>query len=257
MPAVARSEKERTWVHSYFQKLVAEGSPWLQTPRQAPSAALRNGATSGRQTSQKEKSQLRQALRNRGGAAEVANSNPSASPARCLRKDVKEAASQGRTSSIGTSRDRRPSWAPSATSMVEGAVEHFSRMVEAVRTAGPEISPPVPHADQLCQSLQKQLSDQLSNWFIAFSQRYDGRIPPRLTSLVQRGEMDKARLQTTLVWRGLEVHLELQLTPGSKSVAVSDAWTEVLSDGFADCLSSALASARGQPLEVLLEALLD
>lgn len=152
---------------------------------------------------------------------------------------------------------RAPHPWPRPLGLVEGAVVQISRMVEAVRATGPEYAAPAAHVDQLCQSLQRELSHQLSNWFNAFAtQKYDGRVPPRLTSLVRRGEAAHHRLQATLVWRGLEIHAELQLLPGS-AVAVADAWTEVLSDGFADALASALASARNQPLEALLEALLE
>ncbi|CAE7440038.1 DNAH6 [Symbiodinium sp. CCMP2592] len=267
MPSVGRSG-----IQSLLKSLGVEGQWWPQTPRQAPAHAP--GANPGRQTSQKDKSQLKKALRNRGGAAEVNSNNGALGGAGGVRaesgfgpglaaalpsisKDTKEVTSKGRASD-GTSRERRPSWAPSATSLVEGAVVQMSRMVEAVRAAGPEYpAPVVAHGDQLCQSLQRELSHQLSTWFNAFAtQKYDGRVPPRLTSLVRRGEAAHHRLQATLVWRGLEIHAELQLLPGS-AVAVADAWTEVLSDGFADALASALASTRNQPLEALLEALLE
>jgi len=263
MPSAGRSG-----IQSLLKSMGVEGQWWPQTPRQAPAHAP--GANPGRQTSQKDKSQLKKALRNRGGAAEVNSNNGGAGGVRAesgfgpgpvppsISKDTKEVTSKGRASD-GTSRarERRPSWAPSATSVVEGAVVQISRMVEAVRPANPEYTAPVAHVDQLCQSLQRELSHQLSTWFNAFAtQKYYGRVPPRLTSLVRRGEAAHHRLQATLVWRGLEIHAELQLLPGS-AVAVTDAWTEALSDGFADALASALDSTRNQPLEALLEALLE
>ncbi|OLP97718.1 Dynein heavy chain 6, axonemal [Symbiodinium microadriaticum] len=191
MPSAGRSG-----IQSLLKSMGVEGQWWPQTPRQAPAHAP--GANPGRQTSQKDKSQLKKALRNRGGAAEVNSNNgagvrgvraeggfgPGPAPP-SISKDTREVPLKGR-SSDGASRERRPSWAPSATSVVEGAVVQISRMVEAVRATGPEYAAPAAHVDQLCQSLQRELSHQLSNWFNAFAtQKYDGRVPPRLTSLVK------------------------------------------------------------------------
>jgi len=212
---------------------------------------------------QKDSRSLREALRNRGGASSAEVSLGKAVPDRGAKKNTAHSkvfrdVSRGRTASAGISRDRRPSWAPNAAVLVDGAAEQFSRFVEAVRGVGTEWPSSAPEPQPDGERREQSLQHRLNEWFAHWHWRYDGRLPPRQTSKlteVRSGDDGHRRLQTTMVWRGCEIHLEMTTVSTCSVPVVTAARSEVV--GFHDQLQTAVCMSKGHPVEALCDALLD
>ncbi|CAJ1432690.1 unnamed protein product, partial [Effrenium voratum] len=190
---------------------------------QAPEAS-KGGNTS--RAAQGSRQSLASALRSRGGKAHIRRG-------------------RSREEKVEKKRERRPSWAPNAASIVDQVSEIFHRgagQVASAWRAEPEASP-TPE-----KTLEQRLQQRLHRWFAKLQAA--GGTPPRLSSSVF--EVPKIDgIQVAMSWRGLEIWLRL-----ARDGALLGAWTECFVAEAAEEVQLCAEEASGAPLEDFLDLLL-